>query len=96
MKHIPPILNKLARLFWIPFLAMGVSNMLGGLISDALYSKTNNLNLARKIIMGIAALLMFPVLFVKLAPSPGISYPDNVYRILCPRTLDHKLYHFHS
>jgi MFS transporter, ACS family, hexuronate transporter len=63
-------IEQIGRLFWIPFMAMGVSNMLGGWISDAIYSKTYNLNLARKIIMGAGALLMFPVLFVKFAPSP--------------------------
>jgi ACS family hexuronate transporter-like MFS transporter len=65
-------IEQIGKLFWIPFLAMGVSNMLGGWISDAVFSKTNNLNLARKIIMGSAALLMFPVLFIKFAPSPEL------------------------
>lgn len=80
-------IEQIGRLFWIPFLALGVSNMLGGLISDALYSKTNNLNLARKIIMGVAALLMFPVLFVKLAPSP-----ESVILIMCIAFFAHGLW----
>jgi ACS family hexuronate transporter-like MFS transporter len=80
-------IEQIGRLFWIPFLAMGVSNMLGGLISDALYSKTNNLNLARKIIMGVAALLMFPVLFVNLAPSP-----ESVILIMCIAFFAHGLW----
>jgi ACS family hexuronate transporter-like MFS transporter len=63
-------IEQIGKIFWIPFLALGISNMLGGLISDALYSKTNNLNLARKIIMCAAALLMFPVLFIRVAMSP--------------------------
>jgi ACS family hexuronate transporter-like MFS transporter len=63
-------IEEIGKIFWIPFLALGISNMLGGLISDAVYSKTNNLNLARKIIMGAAALLMFPVLFIRVAMSP--------------------------
>jgi MFS transporter, ACS family, hexuronate transporter len=63
-------IEQIGKIFWIPFLAMGVSNMLGGWISDALFWKTNNLNLARKIIMGAASLLMFPVLFVRVAMSP--------------------------
>jgi ACS family hexuronate transporter-like MFS transporter len=63
-------IEQIGKLFWIPFLAMGISNMLGGWISDAIFSKTGNLNLARKIIMGTAAVLMFPVLFVRFAPSP--------------------------
>jgi MFS transporter, ACS family, hexuronate transporter len=71
-------IEQIGKLFWIPFLAMGVSNMLGGLLSDTIYSKTNNLNFSRKIIMGVAALLMFPVLFVKMAPSP-----ESVILIMC-------------
>jgi MFS transporter, ACS family, hexuronate transporter len=71
-------IDQIGKLFWIPFLAMGVSNMLGGLISDTLFSKTNNLNLARKIIMGAAALFMIPVLFVKVLLSPG-----SVILIMC-------------
>ena len=65
-------IEQIGKLFWIPFLALGISNILGGWISDAVYTRTRNLNLARKIIMGAAALLMFPVLFVKLAPTPEI------------------------
>jgi ACS family hexuronate transporter-like MFS transporter len=80
-------IEQIGRLFWIPFLAMGVSNMLGGWISDALYSKTDNLNLSRKIIMGAASLLMFPVLFVKLAPSPG-----SVILIMCIAFFAHGLW----
>jgi len=80
-------IEQIGKLFWIPFLAMGVSNMLGGWISDAVFSKTNNLNLARKIIMGFAALLMFPVLFVKFAPSPEL-----VILIMCIAFFAHGLW----
>jgi ACS family hexuronate transporter-like MFS transporter len=80
-------IEQIGKLFWIPFLAMGVSNMLGGWISDAVFSKTNNLNLARKIIMGSAALLMFPVLFVKFAPSPEL-----VILIMCIAFFAHGLW----
>jgi ACS family hexuronate transporter-like MFS transporter len=80
-------IEQIGRLFWIPFLAMGVSNMLGGWISDALFSRTNNLNLARKVIMGFAALLMFPVMFVKTALSPG-----SVILIMCIAFFAHGLW----
>jgi ACS family hexuronate transporter-like MFS transporter len=80
-------IEQIGKLFWIPFLAMGVSNMLGGLISDAIFTKTNNLNLARKIIMGIAALLMLPVLFVKVAQPPG-----TVITIMCIAFFAHGLW----
>jgi ACS family hexuronate transporter-like MFS transporter len=80
-------IEKIGKLFWIPFLAMGVSNMLGGWISDALFSKTDNLNLARKIIMGAAALFMFPVLFIKYASSPEL-----VILIMCIAFFAHGLW----
>jgi len=80
-------IEQIGKLFWIPFLAMGISNMIGGWISDAVFSKTNNLNLARKIIMGAAALLMFPVLFVKSAPSPEL-----VILIICIAFFAHGLW----
>lgn len=77
MFWIPKYLNEthgadvvqIGKVFWIPFLAMGVSNILGGFLSDSLFSKTSSLNLARKLIMGIAALLMLPVLLVRGAMS---------------------------
>ncbi|SFZ93581.1 MFS transporter, ACS family, hexuronate transporter [Flaviramulus basaltis] len=62
-------LDKIGELFWIPFLALGVSNMLGGYFSDGILKKTGNLNLSRKIVMGVAALLTIPALFVKYVPS---------------------------
>lgn len=62
-------LNSIGNLFWIPFLALGVSNMLGGFLSDRMFQKTGNLGLSRKTIMGIAALLTAPALFVKIAPD---------------------------
>ncbi|QGY42604.1 MFS transporter [Maribellus comscasis] len=62
-------INLIGKLFWIPFLALGISNMLGGWISDKMYKKTGNLNSARKMIMGFAALLTAPALLVKIAPN---------------------------
>jgi ACS family hexuronate transporter-like MFS transporter len=77
MFWIPKYLNEvrlidislIGSLFWIPFLALGVSNMFGGLASDWMYQKTGNINFSRKVIMGIAALLTAPALFVKIAPN---------------------------
>lgn len=77
MFWIPKYLNEargldivqIGKLFWIPFLALGVSNMLGGWISDGVFKKTGNLNFARKIVMGIAALLTIPALLIKYVPS---------------------------
>lgn len=80
MFWIPKYLNEtrgldiaqIGKLFWIPFLALGVSNIMGGWISDILFSRTSNLNRARKAVMFVAALLMLPVVLVKFAPTPGI------------------------
>jgi len=77
MFWIPKYLNEareidismIGNLFWIPFLALGISNMLGGWLSDKVYKRTGNLNSARKIIMGVAALLTIPALLVKIAPN---------------------------
>ena len=95
MFWIPKYLNEtrsvnivlIGKLFWMPFLAMGVSNMLGGWMSDSLFILTKNLNKARKIIMGAAALLMLPVLFVKFAPSP-----EFVIMIMCVAFFAHGLW----
>jgi len=65
-------IDQIGKLFWIPFLALGVSNILGGWVSDFLFSKTSNLNFARKAVMFSAAILMLPVVLVKFAPTPEI------------------------
>ena len=62
-------ISQIGKLFWIPFLALGISNMLGGWISDSVLKKTSSLNKARKYLMGIAALLTIPVLLVRVLPS---------------------------
>ncbi|RZK40948.1 MAG: MFS transporter [Pedobacter sp.] len=49
--------TKIGELFWIPFLALGLSNILGGWLSDQLIRKNFSVNKARKIVMGIAAAL---------------------------------------
>jgi MFS transporter, ACS family, hexuronate transporter len=80
-------IEQIGKLFWIPFLALGISNMLGGWISDFVFVRTNDLNKARKIIMGFAALLMFPVLFIKFASSAEI-----VIFIICIAFFAHGLW----
>jgi MFS transporter, ACS family, hexuronate transporter len=77
MFWIPKYLNEtrgsdiaqIGKLYWIPFLAMGVSNMLGGWFSDLIFQKKSNLNYARKMIMGVSALMTVPALVVELMPS---------------------------
>ena len=80
-------IEQIGKLFWMPFLAMGLSNMIGGWISDSLFSKTNNLNQSRKIIMGAASLMMVPVLFVKASLSP-----ESVILIICIAFFAHGLW----
>ena len=95
MFWIPKYLNEVrgvsitdvGRIAWIPFLAMGISNMLGGWISDLIYRKTSRLNLSRKAIMGFAALLTLAAIFVKYADTPAL-----VIVIMCAVFFAHGLW----
>lgn len=49
--------ERIGELFWIPFFALGVSNILGGWFSDKLVKHNFSVNKARKTVMGLAALL---------------------------------------
>ncbi len=79
MFWIPKYLNEtrgvsmtdIGKLAWIPFLAMGISNVLGGWISDLIFRKTSGLNFSRKSVMGFAALLTFSAILVKYADTAG-------------------------
>lgn len=62
-------LNQIGKLFWIPFLAMGISNMLGGFISDEILKRKKSLDWARKSVMGFAALLTIPAMFIQYLSS---------------------------
>jgi ACS family hexuronate transporter-like MFS transporter len=66
-------LDTIGQLFWIPFLALGISNIFGGYVSDEVFKKTGNLNYARKIVMGVAALLTMSALLVKFAPTSELA-----------------------
>jgi ACS family hexuronate transporter-like MFS transporter len=68
-EHHALSLETIGRIFWIPFLALGIANILGGWLSDLIFIKTSNTNLARKMVMGIAALLTIPVLSVSFLNS---------------------------
>jgi MFS transporter, ACS family, hexuronate transporter len=57
-------LEMIGRILWIPFLALGLGNVLGGWLSDLVFRKTGNLNLARKAVMGTAAALTIPLISV--------------------------------
>ncbi len=62
-------LGLIGNLLWIPFLALGVANIFGGWVSDLVFIKTNNVDFARKLIMGIGAVLTIPVFFIGWIPS---------------------------
>ena len=62
-------LNAIGNILWIPFLALGIANIIGGQLSDWIFRKTKSVNYAREISMGIAALLTIPVMFVNLFDS---------------------------
>ncbi|MEQ9437417.1 MAG: MFS transporter [Cyclobacteriaceae bacterium] len=72
MFWIPKYLNEerglsfdsVGNVFWIPFLALGVSNIIGGWFSDKLVARKMSVNKARKVVMGIAALLTIVAPFV--------------------------------
>lgn len=66
-RHIPT--GTIGKLFWIPFLVLGLSNILGGYLSDKIFVKTASLNFARKSLMAFAALLTLSVFFVQKVDS---------------------------
>ncbi|BBD46118.1 Transporter, major facilitator family protein [Petrimonas sp. IBARAKI] len=80
MFWIPKFLNEtkgvsleiIGNLFWIPYLALGVSNIFGGFVSDIVLKKTGDVNLSRKAVMGFAALLTASAIFVRYTDSVGV------------------------
>lgn len=80
MFWIPKFLNEtkgvslevIGNLFWIPYLALGISNVFGGFLSDRILEKTGKVNFSRKLIMGIAALLTIAAIFVQSTSSVNI------------------------
>ncbi len=66
-RHIP--FERIGHLFWIPFLGLGLSNIMGGWLSDRLVRKGLSINRARKTIMGLAALLTLSAPFIATVSS---------------------------
>jgi ACS family hexuronate transporter-like MFS transporter len=62
-------LASIGRILWIPFLALGVAYILGGWFSDLVFIRTSSTNFARKLVMGVAALLTMPLLSIGLSHS---------------------------
>ncbi|QIP14109.1 MFS transporter [Spirosoma aureum] len=62
--------EEIGKLFWIPFLALGIANVLGGWFSGQLIARNFSVNKARKTVMGIAALLTLA--------APAIEWVSSV------------------
>ncbi|MBW8331158.1 MAG: MFS transporter [Prolixibacteraceae bacterium] len=62
-------LEAIGKILWMPFLALGVANVLGGWFSDIAFSKTSSVNFSRKLVMGVAAVLTIPIAFTGLIQS---------------------------
>jgi ACS family hexuronate transporter-like MFS transporter len=65
--------DRIAELFWIPFIALGISNILGGWFSDKLVAANLSVNKARKTVMGIAAAATLTVPFIPYVSTAEIA-----------------------
>lgn len=65
--------EQIGSLFWIPFLALGLSNILGGYFSDGLIRRNVETARARKIVMGCAAGLTMAVPLTGYTSSVAVS-----------------------
>ena len=57
-------LDTIGYITWIPFLALGVANIIGGWLSDIAFKRSGNVNFSRKIVMGVGAMMTIPVVFI--------------------------------
>jgi ACS family hexuronate transporter-like MFS transporter len=65
--------ERIGELFWIPFLALGLSNILGGWCSDKLVAKNFSINAARKCVMGFAATLTLVAPFISRVSTVEVA-----------------------
>jgi ACS family hexuronate transporter-like MFS transporter len=65
--------ERIGKLFWIPFLALGISNIIGGWFSDKLVKNNFSINRARKTVMGIAALFTLAAPFIAWVSSVEVA-----------------------
>ncbi len=65
--------ERIGELFWIPFFALGVSNIIGGGVSDRLIKSGMSVSRARKLVMGLAALLTMVAPLTVVASSAEIA-----------------------
>lgn len=65
--------ESIGNLFWIPFLGLGLSNILGGWFSDKLVKRGFSINKARKTVMGIAAVATISACFIATVSTVEIA-----------------------
>jgi ACS family hexuronate transporter-like MFS transporter len=65
--------ERIGELFWIPFLALGLSNILGGWCSDKLVARDFSINAARKWVMGFAAALTLVAPFISTVSTVEVA-----------------------
>jgi len=65
--------ERIGELFWIPFLALGLSNIAGGWFSDKLIASGFSVNIARKTVMGIAAVLTTSMFFITTVSTAELA-----------------------
>ncbi|GAB2792598.1 MFS transporter [Rhabdobacter roseus] len=65
--------ERIGGLFWIPFLALGIANILGGWFSDGLIKRGFSVGKARKTVMGIAAALTLVAPLIEWVGSVGVA-----------------------
>lgn len=65
--------ERIGDLFWIPFLALGVSNILGGWFSDKLIGNRISTGRARRIVMGLAAFMTMCAPFIAWVSTVGMA-----------------------
>jgi ACS family hexuronate transporter-like MFS transporter len=70
-RHVP--FDRIGELFWIPFLALGLSNIAGGWFSDRLIAHHFSINRARKTVMGIAAVVTMTVPFISAVSTAEMA-----------------------
>ncbi|GAB3916989.1 MFS transporter [Larkinella terrae] len=65
--------EQIGSLFWIPFLALGIANILGGWFSGQLIARGFSVNKARKTVMGIAAALTLSTPLIEWVSSVNLA-----------------------
>ena len=65
--------ERVGELFWIPFLALGLSNIAVGWFSDKLIARNMSVNAARKWVMGLAALITLVAPFISWVSSVELA-----------------------